>query len=156
VKVSFAQYEVIRENSFLTSALGGHQWLASPSGPFTQGKNLGARCRRLGEPHSRSGHFVKEQNLFPLLAFELWTVQPVTSFWACCRQPQEMLLVFSMYATCFGRNDHPQACNYMILKPTVKCIYTIVITIFLRKGLTVLAVDLHIRCQTLLEDLWTI
>jgi len=49
-----------------------------------------------------------------------------------------------MHATCFGRNDNPQVCNYMILKLRIKYIHTTVTTTFLSKGLIVLSLDLHI------------
>jgi hypothetical protein len=36
------------------------------------------------------------------------------------RQPQHILLVPSVDATCFGRVEHPQALKYMMLKNTSK------------------------------------
>jgi hypothetical protein len=37
-------------------------------------------------------------------------------------QPQQMLLVLPIHATCFGRTDHPQAFTYMILTLKIKCV----------------------------------
>jgi len=37
----------------------------------------------------------------------------------------KVLLISSIYATCFRRTDHPQAFKYMTLKPTIKCIYVL-------------------------------
>jgi hypothetical protein len=34
----------------------------------------------------------------------------------CCCQAQQILLVSSIYATCFGYIDHPHAFKYMTLK----------------------------------------
>jgi len=41
-----------------------------------------------------------------------------------CRQPQQMLLVSSAYATSFGRTGHLQALNTWNLKLKIKCIHT--------------------------------
>ena len=41
----------------------------------------------------------------------------------CCRQPLQILLVLSIYATCFGRTDHSQVFKHMTLNPKIKFIY---------------------------------
>ena len=43
----------------------------------------------------------------------------------CCRHSQQILLLLSIHATCFGSIDHPQEYKYMILKLKIKCIYYI-------------------------------
>jgi hypothetical protein len=53
-------------STHLTSALDGGEWSASRSGRFTQGKSPRYPLdRRLGGPHSRSGHGIEDKNPQP-------------------------------------------------------------------------------------------
>jgi len=65
-------------HSFLNSAVGGGEWLTSRPYRFTLRKQpLYTLDKRLGGPQSRCGRFRENKNLFPLLGFELRTVQSV-------------------------------------------------------------------------------
>jgi hypothetical protein len=62
------------------AVIDGDEWLTSLSGHLTSGKQYEYQYPlngRLGGPNSQSKHFGNDKNLFPLMEFELWTVQPV-------------------------------------------------------------------------------
>ena len=66
-------------HSFLTSALDGGDWWTSRPGRCTPGKESRYPLNRtLGGPQNRSGRYREEESLFPLLAFDPRTLQPVT------------------------------------------------------------------------------
>ena len=53
-----------KQNSFLTSSLGGGEWSASRPDRFTPGKELRYPLNRwLAEPQSQSGHFAAQTEL---------------------------------------------------------------------------------------------
>ena len=53
-------------------------------------------------------------------------VHPLVAYYIDTRAAvshNKVLLVSSIYATCFGRANHLHAVKYMTLKPKIKCIY---------------------------------